>query len=197
MGASPETLLSKHGIHIETEALAGSIAAGRDPAMQAETLQQSKKELTEHHFVREDIVGKLIPLCGSIRAPDKPQIKSLKHLLHLHTPIQAQLRHPTHVLDLMERLHPTPAVGGTPVEAALKLIAKYESISRGFYAGPIGWFTPQGDGCFAVALRSALLDAQSAWVYAGAGIVAESDARQEYKETELKQQTMLQIMQQS
>jgi isochorismate synthase EntC len=95
------------------------------------------------------------------------------------------------VLDLVDALHPTPAVGGVPTASALDWIATHEPAPRGWYAGPVGWFDAAGDGEFAVALRSGLLVGNRAYVYAGAGIVAESDADAEYAETDLKQRALL------
>jgi salicylate biosynthesis isochorismate synthase len=101
------------------------------------------------------------------------------------------LEGPTHVLSLVRRLHPTPAVGGVPQEAALDFIGRHEGVERGWYAAPFGWCTQQGDGHFVVALRSALLSGNKVHVYAGAGIVARSDASAEYAETELKMGSVL------
>jgi isochorismate synthase EntC len=115
----------------------------------------------------------------------------LKHLLHLRTPIQATLRAETHVLDLVERLHPTPAVGGVPTAAAMEWIGSREPFDRGWYAGAVGWLDAQGDGEFNVALRSGLVRGQSARLYAGAGIVRGSQSGAEYDETKLKLAAML------
>jgi isochorismate synthase EntC len=116
---------------------------------------------------------------------------------HLHTPIAGTLGTPVHVLQLLERLHPTPAVAGTPTQTALEWINAHEASPRGWYAGPIGWFDRNGNGEFVVALRSALLTPDAAYVYAGAGIVAASDPYKEYQETELKMKTMLDALTQT
>ncbi len=112
-------------------------------------------------------------------------------MLHLHTPVVGELARPVHVLDLVEALHPTPAVGGLPRAEALAWIAAREGGDRGWYAGPVGWFDGHGDGEFAVAIRSALLAGDRARIYAGAGVVADSNAEAELAETELKQRAML------
>jgi salicylate biosynthesis isochorismate synthase len=190
VGASPERLILKQGAHIETQALAGSIGANGGAAAETE-LFRSGKDLREHQFVVRAIVDQLAPLCSEIEAPRRPEICSLRDLLHLRTPIVGQLRGASHILDLVAALHPTPAVGGVPRERAMGWIREREAAARGWYAGPVGWFDGDGDGEFAVALRSGLLVGNHAYIYAGAGIVAGSDATAEYGETGLKQRALL------
>ncbi|HWO14186.1 MAG TPA: isochorismate synthase [Polyangiaceae bacterium] len=189
LGATPERLLYKRGRLLETEALAGSIDAGADSPERR--LQASAKDLEEHALVVSAITSALEPLCDAPRLPARPGVRSLKHLLHLCTPIQAVLSRDAHVLELIERLHPTPAVGGVPTAAALACIERYESFDRGWYAGAIGWFDALDDAEFNVALRSGLVRSDRAWLYAGAGIVRESRAALEYAETTLKLSAML------
>lgn len=189
LGATPERLLHKRGRRLETEALAGSIDAGADSPERR--LQASAKDLEEHALVVSAITSALAPLCDTPRLPARPGVRSLKHLLHLCTPIQAVLSRDTHVLELLERLHPTPAVGGVPTAASLACIERFESFDRGWYAGAIGWFDALDDADFNVALRSGLVRAERAWLYAGAGIVRESRAALEYAETTLKLSAML------
>jgi isochorismate synthase len=189
LGAPPERLLHKRGRALETEALAGSIDARVDsPERQ---LQASAKDLEEHALVVSAITSALAPVCESPTLPARPGVRRLKHLLHLCTPIRALLNRDTHVLELLERLHPTPAVGGVPTRAALECIAETESFDRGWYAGAIGWFNALGDGDFNVALRSGLVRSERAWLYAGAGIVRDSRAALEYAETTWKLTAML------
>jgi isochorismate synthase len=184
LGATPERLLHKRERWLETEALAGSIDAGAEsPEHQ---LQASPKELEEHQFVVAAITQALEPVCERPNFPARPGVRALKHILHLCTPIQAKLHVDTHVLDLLERLHPTPAVAGVPTRAALDWIVEHESFDRGWYSGAVGWFDAKGDGDFNVALRSGLIRGNQAWLYAGAGIVRESAAAAEYEETTLK-----------
>ncbi len=189
LGATPERLLHKRGRVLETEALAGSIDVGADSPER--TLQASAKDLEEHALVVSAITSALAPVCDSPEFPARPGVRSLKHLLHLCTPIHAVLNRDTHVLELLERLHPTPAVGGAPTAPALELIARTESFDRGWYAGAIGWFDALGNGDFNVALRSGLVRSDHAWLYAGAGIVRESRAALEYAETTWKLSAML------
>jgi isochorismate synthase len=184
LGATPETLLRKQGLALHSEALAGSAQAQDAEAERA--LLSSSKDREEHRVVVQAIAEALGPLCDEIEFEDEPGIRRLRHLLHLHTPITAELSTSCHVLDLVARLHPTPAVGGAPTHWAVRWIAEHESVPRGWYAGPIGWFNAAGDGEFDVALRSGVIHGQEANLYAGAGIVAGSDAQHERAETELK-----------
>jgi menaquinone-specific isochorismate synthase len=188
LGATPERLILRRGPRIETEALAGSIGSGRQ---QATRLLESRKDQVEHALVVEHIVDSLRPVCSELEWSRQPHIRELKNLLHLNTPIRGCLREPIHVLELVERLHPTPAVGGVPAAQATRWIAEHESHPRGWYAGPIGWFTASGDGEFDVALRSCLLTGSTALLYAGAGIMLDSDPDLEYQETDLKQRSLL------
>jgi menaquinone-specific isochorismate synthase len=189
LGATPERLLHKRGRQVETEALAGSIDS-RDESAERR-LQASAKDLEEHALVVSAITSALEPLCDRLELPSRPGVRSLKHLLHLCTPIHARLNRDAHVLELLERLHPTPAVGGVPTRAALECIAHTESFDRGWYAGAIGWFDARGDGDFNVALRSGLMRSERAWLFAGAGLVSESQATLEYAETTWKLSAML------
>ncbi len=188
IGATPERLIARRGRHIETEALAGSIGPGD---RHAEQLMASAKDRHEHALVVGEIVRRLEPLCEELSLPAAPGIRELRDVLHLRTPITGTLAAPCHVLELVEALHPTPAVGGLPSAAAMRWISEHESPARGWYASPVGWFDASGDGEFAVALRSCVLNGSTAHLYAGAGIVGDSDPRLEYHETELKRQALL------
>lgn len=188
LGATPERLVSRRGRMIRTEALAGSIDADR--ADRAEELLASSKDAAEHAYVVRAIAEALSPLCARLDHPPEPRIQRLRHVLHLQTPFEGELAMPTHVLELVQRLHPTPAVGGTPTAEALAWIAEHEGAARGWYAAPVGWFDAGQDGEFFVALRSALLTGDRALLYAGAGIVRDSDPRAELEETRVKLRTM-------
>jgi isochorismate synthase len=189
LGAPPERLLRKRGLALDTEAVAGSIDARAERAEYR--LQASAKDLEEHALVVSAITDALAPVCDRPELPARPGVRRLKHLLHLFTPIHARLHRELHVLELIERLHPTPAVGGVPTRTALECIADTESFDRGWYAGAIGWFDAHGNGDFNVALRSGLVRSQRAWLYAGAGIMGESQAALEYAETTWKLAAML------
>ena len=188
LGATPERLVSLRGRMLSADALAGSIASG---GQQGAQLLRSGKDLQEHQLVVDEIVRCLAPLCEPFDVAPQPRIRELEDVLHLHTPISGRLKQPRHVLDLVARLHPTPAVGGVPTEAASRWIAEHEPEPRGWYAAPVGWFDAQGDGEFAVALRSCMLRRQEVFLFAGAGIVQDSEPALEYTETELKKQALL------
>ena len=188
LGATPERLVEKRGNRVETEAVAGSVRA-QSPDLGAHLLE-SEKDLSEHALVVRELLRALEPLSKDVehRGPD---LYRLRHVLHLRTSIRATLREPLHVLKLVERLHPTPAVGGVPTAASLSWIAEREPDERGYYAGPIGWFDARGDGDFAVALRSGVLKGNTAHLYVGAGIVRDSEAASEYAETRWKLAALL------
>ena len=187
VGATPERLVTRRGSKFETEALAGSIGAREVAA--AEVLRSSSKNRAEHDFVVDAVLDNLRPLAEQMAA-EPIEIKELPHLLHLRTPIAGRLRPGVDVFDLVDALHPTPAVGGFPRQEALELISAHEASARGWYAGPVGWVDADGDGEFVVALRSGLIRDRKAYVYAGSGIVSGSDASGEYSETMLKRLTV-------
>jgi salicylate biosynthesis isochorismate synthase len=189
LGATPERLTSLRGLCAEVDALAGSIPR-RDGEEIAE-LFASDKDAREHALVVDGIRAALAPFCASIDVPRPPIVRTLRAVHHLWTPIRASLRAPAHVLDLVAALHPTPAVCGLPRERARAWIAAHESVPRGWYASPVGWLDDAGEGQFAVAIRSALVKGLDAWLFGGAGIVEGSDAALEYRETGVKQTTML------
>lgn len=189
VGATPETLISKVGTQLTSEALAGSVTS-TDPNG-AHSLLDSSKDREEHRVVVQAIVDALKPLCSRVSFDAEPRIRRLRHLLHLWTPIVAELTAPQHVLDLVSLLHPTPAVGGTPTDWATRWITENETVPRGWYASPVGWFNAAGDGAFHVALRSGVLRGKDAFLYAGSGVVAKSDATAELAETELKLASLL------
>jgi salicylate biosynthesis isochorismate synthase len=189
LGATPERLVSRRGLEIRTEAVAGSIEA--DGTDRAAELRSSLKDDAEHGFVVRAIADALAPVCHRLDYPAEPDVKRLRHVLHLRTPFDGTLTRPVPVLELVARLHPTPAVGGTPTAEALDWIAREEPGCRGWYGAPVGWFDGDGDGDFVVALRSALVDGDRALLYAGAGIVRDSDVDAELAETDVKLRTML------
>ena len=192
LGATPERLIAREGLEIRTDALAGSIDADRAGEVErADALRTSHKDAEEHAYVVRAIAEALEPLCERLEYPSRPRIQRLRHVLHLQTPFRGRLSRPVPVLELVARLHPTPAVGGTPTAAALAWIEGEEPGARGWYAAPVGWLDRNGDGDFVVALRSALLDGDRAWLWAGAGIVRDSDADAELAETEVKLRTMM------
>ena len=196
-GASPELLIRRSGPLAATVALAGSARRSADPAVDAhlgEALLQSSKDRSEHGIVVERIVRSLRRLSLWVEADPEPSLARISNIQHLATPIRAQLSNAVSAIELAGRLHPTPAVGGEPAAEALEVIREIERIDRGWYAGPVGWVDCTGDGEFCVALRSALIRDTSATLYAGAGIVADSDPSTELAETELKLGAMLPLL---
>lgn len=193
LGATPEQLVSVHSRALYAAALAGSTPRGRTPNDDracGRALLADPKERREHAIVTQALVEALRPLCASFDLPDQPELLQLPDVQHLHTPVQGVLTQPIGVLELVERLHPTPAVGGSPRAAVGPLLRRYEPFDRGWFAGPLGWVDGHGDGEFVVAIRSALLDGRRASLFAGCGIVAGSDAAREYEESELKLHAM-------
>ena len=188
LGLTPERLISKRGLEFRTEALAGSIESGAEHA--AELLGSGKDRL-EQQLVVDAILRRLAPLAKKLEAAARPNVRELPEVLHLHTPIHGELHAPRHLLELVELLHPTPAVGGVPTADAMAWIRANEDDARGWYAAPIGWFDAAGDGEIFVALRSCLLSPGRAELYAGAGIVSDSDPRRELAEVRLKLRTLM------
>lgn len=194
IGASPERLVRVSKGMLETEALAGSarrgVSASEDARIASELLR-SEKDLREQREVLDDIVARLAPLGLTLEFSSQPQLRRLANVQHLHTPVRATLPEQVRLLDVLAALHPTPAVGGSPREAAVKRIRQLEGFPRGLYAGALGWLNARGGGEFFVGLRSALIEGNTARVYAGAGIVAGSTPEKEFAETELKFKAML------
>jgi isochorismate synthase len=191
-GASPELLVRQERGGVRASSLAGTIERGRNPeddAARARQLEASAKDRAEHAAVRDALYEALAEACDNVVAPETPVILSLSNVHHLHTPLKANLREGKSLLDLVERLHPTPAVGGTPRDAALGFIRENEKLDRGWYAAPVGWIG-ESSGEFAVALRSALIHGEHATLYAGCGIVMDSDPEMEVEESNLKLQAM-------
>jgi len=193
IGASPELLLRVEEGVVFTEALAGSAGRGATATEDASLgagLLRSEKDQREQRFVLDSIVQRLAPLGLDLRYSARPLLKRLSNVQHLHTPLEARLPAGVRLLDMLGRLHPTPAVGGTPTELAVPLIAELEAFPRGLYGGALGWIDSRGGGEFVVGLRSALVDGPRARMYAGAGIVAGSSPEAEFAETELKFKAM-------
>lgn len=197
LGATPETLVRLHGGAVISDALAGTAERGGDPAADrriAEGLLASPKLTLEHRLVVEAIVEALRGLCLSVDVPPRPRVMRLRDIQHLWTPVRGRVKPGVSLFGLLARLHPTPAVGGTPLAAALDWLAAAGEARSGWYTGGIGWVDREGDGEFAVVLRCALLRATHAELFAGAGIVADSDPVRELEETEMKFGAMLEAL---
>ncbi|MFB6311428.1 MAG: isochorismate synthase MenF [Salinirussus sp.] len=192
-GATPEQLVERSGRSVRTTVLAGSTGRGdtsQEDAWLAADLQDSPKDNHEHEVVLDAIRDQLAPLATAIETGNRG-IRQLATVQHLQTDVRAELDGDHHVLDLVEALHPTPAVGGMPQDVALDTIGTSEAFDRGWYAAPVGWIDAAGDGRFAVAIRSAVARHRSATLFAGAGIVADSEPDREWSEVQLKYRPVL------
>lgn len=215
IGASPERLISIRNHQLETDALAGSAPRGKtvteDTAF-AYRLLSSEKERREHQFVLDFITNRLLDLGLMPQLLPMPQLLKLPNIQHLWTPIQAQVPINLHPLEIVAKLHPTPAVAGVPTKIAQEQIRNYETFDRSLYAAPLGWVDYRGNCEFIVGIRSALIDSENqsshnyttdlqvqsqvyrAKLYAGAGIVAGSDPNKELAEIQLKLQALLKAL---
>ncbi len=194
LGATPERLVRTIGRAFETTAIAGSAPRGRDPGEDdrlATALLASEKEREEHAVVVDTLRAGLTPIVDDLQIADTPAILPLRHLQHLVTPITGTTHDEAGLLALAERIHPTPAVGGAPRDIALAMIDEHEGFDRGWYAGPIGRLSADGDGELMVALRCGIVAGRDATLFAGCGIVADSEAEREWAESGLKLRTML------
>lgn len=194
LGASPERLVSLAGTQVAASALAGTIARGATPAEDAALgadLLASAKDRHEHAVVVQQISAALAEVCTQVTTPSAPTLMQVRNLQHLFTPITGQIAEDRGILDLVARLHPTPALGGQPREQALAWIRAHEQLDRGWYGAPVGWVDARGQGEFAVAIRSALVGRHEASLFAGCGIVAASDPVREEQETAIKLRAML------
>lgn len=192
-GATPERLVGLRGRTVETGALAGTTGRGETPEEDewlAEELLADEKNSHEHDLVVGAVRDQLEPHAASIRTAPR-RIRRLANVQHIETPITAELATDEHVLSLVEALHPTPAVGGLPPDRALATIRDTEPFERGWYAAPVGWFDAAGYGSFAVALRSAIVREDVATLFAGVGIVADSEPDREWDEVQLKYRPIL------
>lgn len=196
LGASPERLYRREGQRLKTEALAGTRSRGlskeHDNLLKKELLN-SVKDRHEHEIVVEDITASLSGLAEGIDHDETCSLMTLKGGHHLITRVQADLRSSVRDSDLLQTLHPTSAVAGTPTQNALEIISRLEPFSRGFYAAPVGFFSKK-ESEFCVAIRSGLIDNDSVSLFSGAGIVADSDPISEWEEIENKMGTFLRAL---
>ncbi|MBX5481047.1 MAG: isochorismate synthase [Myxococcaceae bacterium] len=180
-GATPETLVRIERGEVAIDALAGTVPPGTSPG---------DKELREHRFVVDAIVDALRPLTQHLEVAPEPALIPLRNLVHLHTPVRARLDPTVGLHALVAALHPTPAVCGTPRDAACSWIREHEGFDRGWYAGAVGW-VDESDAHLCVALRSALFDDRRARLFVGAGLVPGSTAAGEWDETTRKASAVL------
>ena len=191
-GATPEMLVRRERGLVTSRVLAGTIRRTgddeRDLALAA-TLARSSKDLEEHEYAVRSVADALAPHCTSMNVPEAPFVLHLPNVMHLATDV-AGVTHETgdvaSSLTLAEALHPSAAVGGTPTKVAQALITEIEGMDRGRYAGPVGWMDAAGDGEWGIALRSAEVDGARVRLFAGCGIVADSDPEAELAEAQAK-----------
>ena len=202
VGATPELLVRLSKSLVTSRILAGTIRKTgddeRDLAL-AGSLARSSKDLEEHEYAVRSVADALAPLCSSTNVPESPFVLHLSNVMHLATDVTGVLSDnssPADIFDLVSRLHPSAAVCGTPTEIAKRAIDEIEGISRGRYAGPIGWIDANGDGELGIALRCGQIgnDGKSIRIYAGCGIVAGSDPEREYAESKAKMLAMIQAL---
>jgi isochorismate synthase len=197
LGATPERLVRLQNGTVQVDCLAGTTGRGQtedeDGRLGAELLE-NPKERSEHEVVLRMLEARLAARCIDLRIPPEPALVKLRNVQHLYTPIAGSLLNGHSILSMVEELHPSPAVGGFPVDVAQRFIREREELDRGWYAGPIGWMNRSGEGEFAVAIRSALIRGSEATLFAGCGIMADSDPDSEYEESCLKLRSMLGIL---
>jgi isochorismate synthase len=197
IGATPERLARVRRGRVETIALAGTAPRGAtadDDQRAADELRRSEKNAGEHAVVVSSIRDALTPLCAAVEIERAPHIRTMPNVLHLETAIAASLLPNKSLLDVVAAMHPTPAVAGFPRADALAYLREHERLDRGWYAGALGWLDAAGDGEYVVALRSALVDGAKTTLFAGCGIVADSQPASEYAESKLKLRVMLEAL---
>jgi menaquinone-specific isochorismate synthase len=190
-GATPELLVRRERGLVTSRVLAGTIRRTGDDARDlslAARLARSSKDLEEHEYAVRSVAEALEPHCSSMNVPEAPFVLHLPNVMHLATDVAGVVHDAATVssLELAAALHPTAAVGGTPTSVAVELIAQLEGMHRGRYAGPVGWMDADGDGEWGIALRSAAIEGHTVRLYAGCGIVADSDPEAELAETQGK-----------
>ncbi|ULG71430.1 isochorismate synthase [Macrococcus brunensis] len=187
---TPEQLVKVEDNQLSTNAIAGTMARDVDHA--AEKLLKDAKNLVEHDIVVKSITSDIEPFATSLNIPDSPEIMTNRFVYHLYTPITAEIEK-GNVLNISQALHPTPALGGFPKEAAATFIERAEG-DRGFYGAPMGYVTADFEGEFIVAIRSMVIKENTAVLFAGCGVVEDSVPESELDETETKFKPMLQLL---
>ena len=198
VGASPELLVRRKGAEAVAVPLAGTVARSDDPGEDkrlSRLLLSSKKDLAEHGFVVSAVRETLARYSVAALDPPSPHLLHLSNVSHLATTLRTRLVDPApSVLELVGALHPTPAVAGSPREAAVQFLAAHEDLDRDRYAGPVGYLRAGGDGAFWLGIRSAFVEGASARLVAGVGVVAGSEPLEELAETQLKLQALLGVV---
>ncbi|MFC4404804.1 isochorismate synthase [Gracilibacillus xinjiangensis] len=197
IGASPERLVQVKNNHLLSTCLAGTAPRGKtteDDKQMGQALLQDKKNREEHQIVVNMIRDAVLSCAHNVQIPEQPVIYPLQNLQHLYTPVRAELKHGYTLLDVVKKLHPTPALSGFPQNESLSFLREHETLERGWYGAPIGWFNRSFNGEFAVAIRSGLICDEKASLFAGCGVVKDSDPEMEYEETKIKFTPMLEAL---
>lgn len=200
VGATPERLIKLKNNQLLSTCLAGTAPRGKTKKEDLEIAEQllyDEKNREEHDYVVQMIRNSIEKYCDNVQIPNEPIIYPLKNLQHLYTPVTAILRDGESIFDIIEQLHPTPALGGVPKEKSLAFIRDHEQLDRGWYGAPIGWLDSNKSAEFAVAIRSGLIQGDEASLFAGCGIMKDSDPEAEYEETNIKFLPMLSVLEDS
>lgn len=193
VGATPELLIRRTGQEIESLVLAGTTPRGPGPAddlARGKALLASAKDRHEHECAISSVRQALAPLCSALHTPDEPELLVLPNVQHLASHVTGRLADGASVLDVVAAMHPTAAVGGTPTASAIQVIRELEGMDRAGYAGPVGWIDAHGDGEWGIALRSGIVEGRRARLFAGGGIMGDSDPAAELAEAQAKFRVM-------
>ncbi len=200
VGATPELLMRRQGGLATSRVLAGTVSLdprNTNSLVKAAELATSSKDVAEHEFAVESVARALEPYCSAMNVPESPSVLSLPNVMHLATDITGVTEPDSSALALAAALHPSAAVCGTPTFAAREVISELESMDRGRYAGPVGWVDSFGDGEWAIALRGGQIKPscpEEIQLFAGCGLVTDSDPAAELAETKAKFLPMLQAL---
>lgn len=197
LGATPERLVQVEGENLLSTCLAGTARRGQtveEDERIAQELLNDQKNRKEHDYVVKMIKESIEPYCENVHIPKEPVVYPLRNLQHLYTPVTAKLKRQFSVFDIIEQLHPTPALGGVPKEKALQFMRDHELLDRGWYGAPIGWLDSNENSEFAVAIRSGLVQKDEISLFAGCGVMRDSTPEMEYEETNMKFLPMLTIL---
>lgn len=197
IGATPERLVKLNGDKLLSTCLAGTAPRGKTKKEDERIsirLMNDQKNRKEHDYVVQMIRRSIEKYCTNIKIPTEPIIYPLKNLHHLYTPVRASLKNEYSIFNIIEKLHPTPALGGEPREVSLAFIRENESMDRGWYGSPIGWLDNKQNGEFAVAIRSGLIQQDEVSLFAGCGVMKDSKPQMEYEETNIKFLPMLTVL---
>lgn len=197
IGATPERLVLAENRYVRSACIAGTERRGKNEAednLLGQQLLKDDKNLREHYFVVDKVEEAMAQICTSYTLKEKPMLLKNKFVQHLFTPVYGQLKPGVHLLSVVEKMHPTPALGGVPKSKALQFLREEENLNRGWYGAPIGWMDKKENGEFIVGIRSGLVNGKDLTLFSGCGVVGDSDAKSEYEETDLKLRPMLESL---